>query len=57
MNGALPSGMRRVTGAEVAADVGSMMSCLALPWLAVPTLQATSRQMADLPGADLPAGV
>lgn len=56
MNGALPSGMRRMIGAEVVSNFGSMMSRLALPWLAVLALQATPWQMAALAVADLLAG-
>ena len=50
------AGLRRVIGAEVVSNFGSMMSRLALPWIAVLTLQATPWQMAWLALAGVLAG-
>lgn len=49
-------GLRRVIAAEVVSNLGSMMSRLALPWLAVLTLDAKPWQMALLAVADVLAG-
>lgn len=49
-------GMRRVLAAEAVSNFGSMLSRLAIPWLAALTLQATPAQMAALLVADVLAG-
>jgi MFS family permease len=48
-------GMTRVLAAEGASNFGSMLSRLAIPWLAALTLQATPLQMATLLVADVVA--
>lgn len=50
------AGLRRVVASEVVSNFGSMMSRLAIPWLAVLTLGATPWQMALLAVADVLAG-
>jgi MFS family permease len=50
------SGMRRLLGSEVASNFGSMLSRLAIPWIAALVLQATPLQMAWLVIADVAAG-
>ncbi len=50
------SGVRRVLAAEGVSNFGSMLSRLAIPWLAALALQATPAQMALLLVADVLAG-
>src|SRR5512134_285113 len=47
---------RRVLAAEVVSTFGSLMSRLAIPWLAVLVLQADATAMASLAMADVAAG-
>lgn len=56
MSPAPSAGFRRVIAAEVVSNFGSMMSRLAIPWLAVLALGATPWQMGLLAVADVPAG-
>ena len=56
MTPALAAGFRRVIAAEVVSNFGSMMSRLAIPWLAVLMLAATPWQMGLLAIADVFAG-
>lgn len=52
----LASGMRRLLASEVASNFGSMLSRLAIPWLAALMLGATPLHMAWLAIADVSAG-
>ncbi|MBK7263661.1 MAG: MFS transporter [Rubrivivax sp.] len=56
MNPAPSASFRRVIAAEVVSNFGSMMSRLAIPWLAVLALGATPWQMGLLAVADVLAG-
>lgn len=56
MSSTRAAGLWRVIAAEVVSNLGSMMSRLALPWLAVLTLDASPWQMALLSVADVLAG-
>lgn len=56
MSSTRAAGLWRVIAAEVASNLGSMMSRLALPWLAVLALDASPWQMALLSVADVLAG-
>ncbi len=50
------AGMRRLLASEVASNFGSMLSRLAIPWIAALVLEATPLQMAWLVIADVVAG-
>ncbi|MFN0183189.1 MAG: MFS transporter, partial [Aquabacterium sp.] len=50
------AGFRRVLAAEVVSNFGTMLSRLAIPWLAAITLAATPWQMSALLMADVAAG-
>lgn len=50
------AGMRRLIASEVASNFGSMLSRLAIPWIAALFLDATPLQMAWLVIADVAAG-
>lgn len=52
----IAGGMRRLIASEVASNFGSMLSRLAIPWIAALFLNATPLQMAWLVIADVAAG-